>query len=193
MRKLILQMQMTIDGFVEASDKQKWQIWDWGPHCTWDLRLQRYFNDVYSEADCVLLSRVMAQQGFIDHWQAMAMAQEGNPAFDFARRVGAIEKVIATRQKLVTSWARTRVVVGELGQAVSALKMEAGESILAFGGVRFASRLLDMGLVDELQLFVNPTAVGSGRTIFGRDMARYRLLGAQGYKCGIVVSRYVPV
>jgi dihydrofolate reductase len=190
MRRLVLQMQTTVDGFMEAADGQRWQVWDWGPHCTWDQRLQHYFNQVYSEADTILLSHDMAVGGFIDHWHRIGEERSGDPAFDFARRVGRIEKVIATRQPLSPGWQRSRVLSGRLQQAITGLKAEPGETILAFGGIRFAAKLLAGGLVDELQLFVNPTVVGDGRSIFGGGGQRFRLQGSQAYECGIVVNRY---
>ncbi|MFC4275837.1 dihydrofolate reductase family protein [Achromobacter aloeverae] len=190
MRKLILQMQSTMDGFVEASDGKPWQVWNWGPDCTWDVPLQRYFNDEYAKADCVLLSRNMAEGGFIDHWARMAVDQAGNPAFDFARRVGKIEKAIASRHAFSPRWPRTRAVVGNLASTISELKAESGSNILTFGGVTFASELLRLRLVDELQLFVNPATVHDGRTIFAEGVSRFRLLGADAYACGIAVVRY---
>ncbi len=191
MRKLILQMQSTIDGFVEAANVEQWQVWNWGPDCTWDVPLQRFFNNEYAKADCVLLSRDMAEGGFIDHWAHMASDQAGNPAFDFARRVGEIEKVAATRHDFAPRWPRTRALIGELASTVPALKAESGSNILTFGGVTFASELLRQNLVDELQLFVNPATVHDGRSIFGEGLSQFGLLGAEAYACGIVVMRYV--
>lgn len=190
MRRLILQMQSTIDGFVEATDDEPWQVWNWGPACTWDVPLQRYFNDEYAKADCVLLSRKMAEEGFIDHWARMAVDQAGNPAFDFARRVGKIEKVIASRRAFSPRWPRTRALVGDLASTIPELKAQPGGNILAFGGVTFASELLRLNLVDELQLFVNPVTVHNGRTIFADGVRRFTLLGAGAYACGIVAVRY---
>jgi dihydrofolate reductase len=72
--------------------------------------------------------------------------------------------------------------------------MRPGGDIIAFGGVGLASSLVEVRLVDELQLFINPTAVGRGRSIF-RDVrggVRVRLLQSKSYACGIVVNRYAP-
>jgi hypothetical protein len=49
------------------------------------------------------------------------------------------------------------------------------------------------GLVDELQFYINPAALGGGTRIF--DQAGFRklcLLGSKAYDCGIVVNRYAP-
>jgi dihydrofolate reductase len=76
---------------------------------------------------------------------------------------------------------------------VNALKRGPGRNIIAFGGVGFASSLVAAGLVDEFQLFVNPTAVGDGRSIFEDARSKglkLHLIGSTSYACGIAVNRY---
>jgi len=188
-RKLIVQMQISVDGFVEAEGDQPWQVWSWGPDCPWDPALQRAFNESFTCVDCVLLSRPMVEEGYIDHWARIAARSPEDGTFAFAHRIGKIEKVIATRDAFRPRWERTRVLTGEHATTVATLKAEPGADILTFGGVRFVSGLLARGLVDELQLYVNPALVGAGRRL---DWPRRgaRLLGAAAYECGIVVSRY---
>ena len=46
MRRLWLQMQMSVDGFMAAHDPAgRWTLWEWGPDCPWDGELVRQFND----------------------------------------------------------------------------------------------------------------------------------------------------
>ena len=82
--------------------------------------------------------------------------------------------------------------VGEAAETIGALKRHPGGEIIAFGGLGLAASLIDADLVDELQLFVNPSVVGDGASSF--DGARPRaatLLGCRAYACGMVVNRYV--
>ena len=47
MRKLVLQMQISVDGYVgHAGGGPQWQVWDWGPECPWDDALKARFNAV---------------------------------------------------------------------------------------------------------------------------------------------------
>jgi len=46
------------------------------------------------------------------------------------------------------------------------MKSEDGRNIIVYGGASFDSSLIKAGLVDEFHLFINPTAIGSGMTIF---------------------------
>src|ERR1700681_841499 len=88
MRRLIVQMQMSVDGFV-ASDPPdlNWTVWGWGPDCGWDYVLQADSNTLYVSVDTVLLSRVMIEEGFLDHWTAAANYHPGNALYAFARRI----------------------------------------------------------------------------------------------------------
>ena len=72
------------------------------------------------------------------------------------------------------------------------LKTKSGGDTMCVGGVRLATALLAQSLVDELQLFVNPTAVRGGRSIFD-NVLRLRLAASKAYDCGVVVNRYAPV
>ena len=48
MRKLVLQMQMSVDGFVGADDDRDWLVWNWGDDNRWDEALKRDFNAHFS-------------------------------------------------------------------------------------------------------------------------------------------------
>jgi dihydrofolate reductase len=197
MRKLILQMQISVDGLAAAAKNAdlKWQIWDWGKKWPWDETPKSDFNAVYFSVDTILLSRKMAKGGFIDHWTEAAVQFPADPFYKFAQRIVDIEKIIVTSKSMKSTWERTVVMKGELSREVQKLKRRKGKDIIAFGGVSFASALLAAGVVDELQFFVNPAAIGNGRSIFtgGVDGMRMRLTQSVPYDCGIVVNRYTPV
>jgi dihydrofolate reductase len=194
-RKLVLQMQVSLDGYVSADNPSlDWQVWDWGERWPWDDALRRDFNATFDTVDCILLSRKMAEEGYLAHWKSAAIRGARRPEWEFARRVVGVQKVVASRTLQASRWDRTTIARGEVAREIAALKKRAGGDIIAFGGVGLASSLVEARLVDELQFFVNPTAVGSGRSIFRdvRDGFRSRLLQSRAYACGIVVNRYAP-
>ena len=157
----------------------------------WDAVLQRDFNAVYDSVDTILLSRIMIEEGFLDHWTAAAGEHPDDALYAFARRIVETEKVVASSKLADAPWPRTRIAQGPLAEEVAALKAEPGDAVICFGGVRLAAALLAQSLVDELQLFVNPTAVHGGRSIFD-DVLRLRLTSSKAYECGIVVNQYTP-
>jgi len=196
MRKLILQMQMSLDGYVAAaSPALDWQVWNWGEDWNWDDELKRDFNAVFESIDCILLGRKMVEEGYLDHWGRVAQNHPADPHYAFARKIVETNKVVLTSKLKASKWDRTEIVRGSMVDEVNALKRRPGRNIIAFGGVGFASSLVAAGLVDEFQFFVNPTAVGSGRSIFEDahiEGPQLQLIGSASYDCGIVVNRYAP-
>ncbi|WP_434722016.1 dihydrofolate reductase family protein [Mesorhizobium sp. RIZ17] len=193
MKKLILQMQMSVDGFVGADEGHHWQLWEWGDDSAWDEELKRDFNAVFACIDTILLSRKMAEEGYLTHWSNAARKFPKDPFYAFAQRIVEAEKVVASGKLEASRWERTRLVSGDLPREVAALKQGEGGDIAVFGGAGFAAALIAAGVVDEFQLFINPVVVGSGRRIFDKGgFGRLKLLGSKPYACGMVVSRYAP-
>ena len=63
--------------------------------------------------------------------------------------------------------------------------------IVVYGGATFVSSLIQNGLIDELNLFVNPVAIGKGMQVFV-DRRPLKLMASTAYACGIVVNTYQP-
>ena len=195
MRKLILQMQMSLDGIVSPANRHiDWQVWGWGERWPWDDRLKAYFNSVFDNVDTILLSRLIAEEGYLDHWGRAAQKFPDDAHYAFAQRIVDAQKVVLTDKLEASRWPRTVIASNGMTKEVNALKRQPGRDILCIGGVGFASSLVAQGLVDEFQFFINPTAVGAGSTVFHdqRSGHRLRLLGSESYECGVVVVRYAP-
>ena len=196
LRQLVLQMQVSVDGYVaRRSQGPSWQVWDFGREMTWDAELSATFRATVEAADCILLSRKMAEGGYIDHWTAVARELGHTSDYAFARHVTEARKVVFSRNCPAIRWPNTELATQPLAEAVIRLKMETGKNIIAFGGTGFAAALIGFKLVDELQLYVNPTAIHAGDSIFPPQASdlRFNLVGAAPYACGIVVMRYRPI
>ena len=191
MRKLILQMQMSVDGFVGAAGDEHWQLWEWGGYCPWDEELKQDFNAVFAGIDTILLSRKMAEEGYLTHWGNAAKNYPRDPFYAFAQRIVEARKVVLSDKLAASRWERTTLASGDLPREVKALKAEGGGDMAVFGGAGFASALIAAGLVDEFQLFINPAALGDGERIFDQGgFRKLRLVGSKAYACGMVVNRY---
>jgi dihydrofolate reductase len=194
-RKLIVQMQMSVDGYVSSANTQlSWQVWNWSDDWTWDDALKDEFNRIFASAGGIVLSRPMIEEGYLGHWSRTATRFPADPNYAFAQRIVELPKFVVTDKLDVSHWERTTIARGGLAPAVQALKQQRGGDLITFGGTGFVSALIAAGLVDEFQFFVNPAAVGSGGSLF-RDTqhgTKLRLLRSDSYACGIVVNRYVP-
>ncbi|RWA61007.1 dihydrofolate reductase family protein [Mesorhizobium sp.] len=193
MKKLILQMQMSVDGFVGADEDHRWQLWEWGDDSDWDDELKQDFNAVFETVDTILLSRKMAEEGYLTHWGNAARKFPKDRFYAFAQRIVEAQKVVLSDRLRTSRWERTRVASGDLPREVNALMVGEGGNIAVFGGAGFASALIAARLVDEFQFFINPAVLGNGRRIFDQGgFARLKLIGSKAYACGMVVNRYAP-
>jgi dihydrofolate reductase len=190
MKKLKLQIQISVDGYISPDNHQDWLVWGWGKEWTWDPALQEYFKDLTTSISCVLLSRKMAEEGFIDHWTSVAKEKE-NPQSAFAQIITESDKVIFSRTLETSVWPNSVLAKGDLVDEVMTLKKTSHKDIIVYGGSSFVSSLINAGLIDEYYLFVNPVALGKGLAIF-KERTNLKLMDAQAFSCGVTVLKFIP-
>jgi dihydrofolate reductase len=87
MRKLRLQMQISVDGFVAGPNgEEDWMVWGDTQH--WQL-----INDLADSSDTILIGRKMAE-AFIPHFENF---EEENPKIEFAQKMVNTPKVIFSK------------------------------------------------------------------------------------------------
>jgi dihydrofolate reductase len=74
---------------------------------------------------------------------------------------------------------------------VKQLKGQPGKDIVLYGGATFVSSLIEQGLIDEMNFFVNPVAIGRGMSVF-RARTPLALVASTAYPSGVVVNSYRP-
>lgn len=158
-----------------------------------------YFNeemggavDRTHDADVMLFGRV-TYDSFAGAWPEREVAGEEDAPF--AKRLGDMRKIVASRSDLEFSWRNSEQLQGDLVEAVTALKNDPSiDRIALSGSVSVVRQLLDAGLLDELHLFVHPATAGSGLRLFepgGPDL-HLKLVSSQAYDTGVVYLVYAP-
>jgi len=185
MRNLKLQVQMSIDGFISGPNgEMDWLTFDW------DDDLKECVTEITTPVDCIVLGRKLAQ-GFIPHWAAVA-ANPDDPEYTAGRKFTDTLKVVFTKTLGRSEWDNTVLAKGDLVDEISGLKEQDGNDIIAYGGGTFVSALIKHSLIDELNLFVNPVALGAGMPIFREleSKQKFVLETSRAFSCGIVLVRY---
>jgi len=182
MRKLKLQMQVSLDGFAAGNNK--------GVDFKWDSEV-RAFSIVNTEGvDRIILGRNTAN-GFIPHWASVA-ANADDPDHCLGKRLTEIPKIVFSNTVAKSNWPNAEIARGETSKEIHRLKKLAGKDMLVYGGSSFASFLVKEGLIDQYYLLVNPVAIGNGVSIF-KDLDSnldLTLLESRNFGCGTVLLIY---
>jgi len=185
MRKLKLQVQMSIDGFIAGPNgEMDWMVWDW------DDALKSYVDELTTSMDCIILGRKLAE-GFIPYWKSVA-DDPNNEIQDSGKVFTYTPRVVFSKTITESPWDNATIANGELVDEITSLKQQPGKDIIVYGGANYVSNLIRENLIDELHLFVNPTVIGNGMPIFA-DVAsnqQYKMEKATQFDCGIVVMKY---
>jgi dihydrofolate reductase len=188
MRKLKLQVQMTIDGFVAGPDGQLDWMWIPGER---DEAGFRKVIELADSCDTILLGRKMTRE-FIDHWENVVDNQPDSPEQPLAQLMVNMRKIVFSRTQTTINGRNLEVENGDLAAAVQALKKEPGKDIMVYGGANFVSSLINLNLIDEYYIFLNAVAIGEGLSIF-KEKKVLKLDSSIAYKNGKVLNKYLPV
>ena len=188
MRKVVLWVGMSLDGFTSAENERlDWLV----PHAT-QPEAHEVFQRLRERADTILLGRVN-YEGFLGYWPPVKDDPEASPNDKaISRWLDDTDKVVFSRTLREVTWKNARLARRDAAEEVAALKRSDGKDIIIQNSTRLAQSLLAANLVDEFALVVAPVAVGKGRALFaglGRqvDLERVEL---QPVKDGTIVVRY---
>ncbi|HZE77723.1 MAG TPA: dihydrofolate reductase family protein [Nitrososphaeraceae archaeon] len=185
MRRLKLQVQMSVDGYIAGlNGEMDWLVWNW------DDKLKDYVNELTESVDTILLGRKMTE-GFISYWTDV-MSKPDDPWYAFAKKMIETPKFVFTKTLNKSEWINTDIATGDLEYEINKLKSQNGKDIIVYGGASFDSSLIKAGLIDEFYLFINPAAIGSGMTIF-KDISkiqRFTMIKSISFDSGIIMLHY---
>ncbi|MEP6945299.1 MAG: dihydrofolate reductase family protein [Acidobacteriota bacterium] len=183
MRKLKLQMQLSVDGFVAGPNGElDWMTWDI------DEKLGDLINGLIDSSDTIVMGRKMTD-GFVNYWTGL-LDKPDDPEYEFAKKMVDTPKVVFTRTLTKSPWANT-TVAGDLVKTINEMKNAEGKDILAYGGAELVSNLIAEDLIDDYYLLVDRAAVGNGLRIFRNDSPlKLKLIDSVKYSTGVVLNQY---
>ncbi len=185
MRKVVVQLSVSLDGFIEGPHGEL----DW--HLV-DEELHSHFNQYLGSMGAFLNGRVMHEL-MVGYWPTADQDPDAPaPIVEFARIWREMPKLVYSRtlQQTDLDWNAT-VVREVVPEEVRRLKAEPGGD-LALGGADLASAFLRHGLIDEYRLYVQPVVLGAGKPLFPQGTARtdFRLLESRTFGNGVELLRY---
>ncbi len=142
-----------------------------------------------------LLFDLRTYEEWSDFWPIAKRTAGEHPWFqkmsEFAERV---QKVVLSESTGPTSWAHTRFVPGDVGEAVQGIRKESGGMIMVVAP-RLGMELIRRGLVDDFFFAVMPVVLGSGRRFFEelKQQQTLRLLEVKSFETGTLFLHYEAV
>jgi dihydrofolate reductase len=152
MRKVILGMNITLDGHVAGPDGEL----DWAFR-TMSPDLGEWVTELLRGVDTVLLGHTTYLQ------QAVAWPTQTS---EMATLLNSHAKIVFSSQLRALEWNYSRLAVSDVAQEIAHLKQQPGRDIYVTGGARLARSLSQRGLIDEYNLTIHPILLGSGMSLF---------------------------
>lgn len=166
MRKLIMKMSVTIDGFVAGINGEADWIFRSSDETSRAWSLARSYD-----ASLIIMGRKSFEESMAPYWPTAT-----GP---FAAPMNTIPKAVFTKSgyrgmdvpgrelsPAEASWAEAKIFDGDLAGEIKKLKAGEGKPVLALGGAGFMRSLIATGLVDEYHLNTHPVILGAGLPIF---------------------------
>ena len=185
LRKLKLQVQMSIDGCIAGPNGEM----DWMVGLQ-DDKVNKYVNELTESFDTILLGRKMTDV-FISYWSDV-INKPDDPWYALAKKMIEIPKVVFTKTLNKSKWINTDIATGDLTDEIMKLKSRDGKDMVVYGGASFDSSLIKLGLIDEFLLFINPVAIGNGMTIFKdlNEIQKFNMVKSIAFDSGEVLLHY---
>ncbi len=184
MRKLKLQVVISLDGFVKGDYG--------GANINWDKEAWKFCIDNLKNVDCILLGRNTAED-FIPHWRGVANNPKDND-YKLGKPLTDIPKIVFSKKLKTSKWDNATIAKGDIVKEIKALKRRKGKDMIVYGGYSFVSSLIQHTLIDEYFLLVNPFAYGSGEPIFNslKNNLQLKFEKCKPFAWGIVLLHYKP-
>jgi dihydrofolate reductase len=186
MRRLVVFNHVTLDGYIASAQGDMSWAHPEKPDAEWDA----FVAGNASGGETLLFGRVTYQL-MASFWPT-PLARERDPVV--AERMNGLEKVVFSRTLPEATWRNTTLLRADVAGEVRKLKQRAGRHIAVMGSGSLVAQLAAEDLVDELQVVVNPIALGAGKTMFegiGRKLA-FRHVSTRSFANGKVVLAYEP-
>ncbi|HEX2607253.1 MAG TPA: dihydrofolate reductase family protein [Flavisolibacter sp.] len=188
MRKLVLFMHVSLDGF--AADAERGLGW-----IAYDGDLQNYADGIVATVGSPVYGRVTYEL-MAGYWpDVLTDPDESERNKAHARWVDGATKIVFSSTMKTAEWNNTIVINDHIAEEIHKLKQQPGKDLVIFGSPTLAHSLMELDLIDEYQLTLNPVFLGSGIPAYDRikNKTNLKLVKATPLPSGVVGLHYRKV
>jgi len=183
MRKIILFNLMTLDGFFEGENHSiEWH--------NVDEEFNKFAVAQLETADTLVFGRITYDM-MANYWPT-PLALTDDPIV--AQKMNSLAKIVISKSLKRFDWENTIVIRDNIKEQLLQLKQQPGKNIFIFGSAVLTSSILEMNLIDEYRIMINPVVLGRGKSLFLNIMEKInlKLIDTKVFKSGNVLLYYEP-
>ena len=184
MRKLFAFNMISLDGFFEGPNQDiNWH--------NVDEEFNEFAIEQTSTIGTILFGRVTYQ--LMESYWPTPDALKNDPVI--AGLMNSLPKIVFSKTLDEAEWNNTRLVKDNIVEEILKLKQQTGKELAVFGSANLLSTLMQMDLVDEHRIIINPLVLGKGVPLFKKvdEKINLRLLKTRIFKSGNVLLYYEPI
>ncbi len=188
MKKVVLFVHVSLDGFMAGPNGEL----NW---ISYDAELERYAAGIVAEVGSPVYGRVTYQM-MEGYWPTVLENPDAPVhARQHAEWVDNVEKIVFSRTLKAAGWKNTRLFNENIPEVVQKLKQEPGGNLVIFGSPRLAHSFMELDLIDEYQLTLNPVLLGAGIPLFSdiQQQTNLKLLKSTTLNSGVLGLHYERV
>jgi dihydrofolate reductase len=181
-KKVIFQMSVSVDGYVEGPNQEL----DW--HNV-DDEFNAYAAETLKKSEVLIMGR-KTYELMASYWPT---STDNDPDVTF--QMNETPKLVFSRTLKHLEWKTARLATGSIAEEVARLKSAPGDGLMWVGGSELASAFLEEGLLDEIRVILTPMLLGSGHAVFGDIKRRHELkrVSTKSFASGNLLVIYEPV
>lgn len=185
MRKIVLLLHTSLDGFAAGPAGEM----DW---IKLDDAMFDFVHGLTDQADTALYGRVTYQ--LMDGYWPNAAGKPNATKHDREHSAwyNKVEKVVVSETLQPSAEKKLNVIAGDLKGNIEKLKSQPGKDIMMLGSPGVVRELMELNLIDDYWLFVNPVVLGAGLSIFAKDIPRLplELVDMKKYDSGVAALHF---
>lgn len=191
MAKLTVNTFLTLDGVMQAPggpDEDRdggFEHGGWSVPYATDEQFGEAMSEWVAGAGGFLLGR-KTYEIFAEHWP---LVTDDDPIAD---ALNGLPKYVASKTLDKVEWNNSRILEGDVAEAVAELKRQPGQEIQVHGSGDLAQTLIRHDLIDEYRLWFMPVVLGTGKRLFGNGAVPLgmRLIDTTTTSAGAVLHVY---
>jgi dihydrofolate reductase len=184
-------IHLSLDGFASGPNDEL----DW---IAYDDELERYAHSLHAQTDAVIWGR-RTYEGMASYWLTVPGNPESTPAeLEHAQYLQDSTKIVVSRTLDHIDWdgaQNTVLIKDNIADEINRIKQQPGKDIWFLGSPILARTFMQLDLIDEYRININPTVLGQGKPLFAGEMRAIplKLLESRPLASGVVALRYEPV